>query len=246
MPVPACGNGRARAEEPQARRSPLEGAVNPRARRSPLEGGVHPRARRSLLEGTFEWAALVGRGGHRSVGRAPCVRLSEMRFAGFKRDFPSCFRGPSGLSPTKTYANAEGKLMSRSTEFQRQHPARQGGAFDSFGHPTMASSLPTVPGMQCSCTSQRQPKWSARLGGRAGRTREVPKGAMASVLRQRGTLRLQDALLTNAETCVCDLDDQVQAPTLLRRASHHRGVQVSTREDHLKPRGRRKDHQVSA
>jgi hypothetical protein len=68
MPVPACGNGRARAEEP-------------RARRSPLEGGVHPRARRSLLEGTFEWAALVDRGGHRSVGRAPCVRLSEVRLA---------------------------------------------------------------------------------------------------------------------------------------------------------------------
>jgi hypothetical protein len=61
--------------------------VNPRARRSPLEGGVYPRARRSLLEGTFEWAALVGRGDHcimgrgdhRSGGRAPYVRLSEMR-----------------------------------------------------------------------------------------------------------------------------------------------------------------------
>jgi hypothetical protein len=50
-------------------------------RRSPLEGGVYPRARRSLLEETFEWAALVGRGGHRSVGHAPCVRLSEMRLA---------------------------------------------------------------------------------------------------------------------------------------------------------------------
>jgi hypothetical protein len=81
MLVPACGNGRARAEEPRARRSLLEGGVHPRARRSPLEGGVHPRARRSLLERTFEWAALVGRGGHRSVGRAPCVRLSEMRLA---------------------------------------------------------------------------------------------------------------------------------------------------------------------
>jgi hypothetical protein len=55
MSVPACGNGRARAEE--------------------------PRARRSLLEGTFEWVALVGRGGHRSVGRAPCVCLSEMHLA---------------------------------------------------------------------------------------------------------------------------------------------------------------------
>jgi hypothetical protein len=73
MPVPACGNGRACAERPRARRSPLEGSVYPRARRSSLEGGAHPRARRSLLEGTFEWAALVGRGGHRGVGRAPCV-----------------------------------------------------------------------------------------------------------------------------------------------------------------------------
>jgi hypothetical protein len=34
--------------------------------------------RRSLLEGTFEWAALVGRGDHRSAGRAPLVCLSEM------------------------------------------------------------------------------------------------------------------------------------------------------------------------
>jgi hypothetical protein len=68
MPVPACRDGRARAERP-------------RAGRSPLEGGVYPRARRSLLEGTFEWAALVGRGGHRGVGRAPCARLSGMRLA---------------------------------------------------------------------------------------------------------------------------------------------------------------------
>jgi hypothetical protein len=80
MPVPACGNGRARAEHPRARRSSLEVGVYARGR-SPLEVGVHPRARRSLLEGTFEWAALVGRGGHRSVGRAPCVRLSGMRLA---------------------------------------------------------------------------------------------------------------------------------------------------------------------
>jgi hypothetical protein len=86
MPVPAYGNGRARAERPRARWSLLEGGVYPRARqslleggmcpragRSPLEGGVYPRVRRSLLEGTFEWAALVGRGGHHGVGRAPCV-----------------------------------------------------------------------------------------------------------------------------------------------------------------------------
>jgi hypothetical protein len=55
--------------------------MHPRAGRSPLEGGVYPRARRSLLEGAFEWAALVGRGGHRGVGRALCVRLSKMHLS---------------------------------------------------------------------------------------------------------------------------------------------------------------------
>jgi hypothetical protein len=62
---------------------------------------VYPRAGRSLLEGTFEWAALVG---HRGVGRAPCAlkqdAVSFGFFAGFKRDFPICLRGPPGLSPT--------------------------------------------------------------------------------------------------------------------------------------------------
>jgi hypothetical protein len=53
--------------------------MNPRARRNPLEGGVNPRARRNLLEGACEWAALVGREDHRSVGRAPCARLRGMR-----------------------------------------------------------------------------------------------------------------------------------------------------------------------
>jgi hypothetical protein len=81
MPVPACGRGRARAERPRARRSPLEGGVYARAGRSPLEGGVYPRAKRSPLEGTFEWATSVGRGGYRGVGRALCARLSKMRLA---------------------------------------------------------------------------------------------------------------------------------------------------------------------
>jgi hypothetical protein len=88
MPVPTCGNGRARegasseAEaNPRARQSPLEGAMNPRARRNPLEAGVNPRVRRNLLEGAFEWAALVGHGDPRSVGRVPCVRLSGMCFS---------------------------------------------------------------------------------------------------------------------------------------------------------------------
>jgi hypothetical protein len=87
MPVPACGSGCDRegasseAEmNPRARRNPLEGGVNPRAGRSLLEGGVSPRARRSLLEGALDWATPVGRGGHRGVGRALCVRLSERCF----------------------------------------------------------------------------------------------------------------------------------------------------------------------
>jgi hypothetical protein len=58
---------------------------------------MYPRARRSPLEWTFEWAALVGCGGHRSVGRAPCVRLSEMRlalvFCRFQAGFPQLFQG---------------------------------------------------------------------------------------------------------------------------------------------------------
>jgi hypothetical protein len=59
--------------DPRARRSPLEVSVPPRTGRRPSEGGVCPRARRSPLEGIFEWAALVGRRGHRGVGHAPCV-----------------------------------------------------------------------------------------------------------------------------------------------------------------------------
>jgi hypothetical protein len=98
MPVPACGNGRT------CERASSEAEANPRARRSPLEGGVNPRARRNLLEGAFEWATPVGCGGPPQCGPCPCARLNErcivLLFAGFKQDSPSCFRGPSGLSPT--------------------------------------------------------------------------------------------------------------------------------------------------
>jgi hypothetical protein len=73
--------------------------VSPRARRNPLEGGVSPRARRNLLEGAFDWATPVGRGGHSSVGRALCVRLSKrcasfLFFAGFKQDSPGVLGDP--------------------------------------------------------------------------------------------------------------------------------------------------------
>jgi hypothetical protein len=85
----------------RARRNLLDGGVSPRARRNPLEGGAGPRVRRNLLEEAFDWATLVGRGGHRGVGRALCVRLSRrcvllLFFAGFKRDSPGCLGDPQG------------------------------------------------------------------------------------------------------------------------------------------------------
>jgi hypothetical protein len=121
MPVPACGSRRAcegvssdaemspRARQnpleggvsPRAKRNPLEEGVSPRARQNPLEGGVSPRARRNLLEGAFDWAAPVGRGGHRNVGHALCVRLSNrcvlfLFFASFKQDSPGSLGDPQG------------------------------------------------------------------------------------------------------------------------------------------------------
>jgi hypothetical protein len=77
MSVPACGNGRA-CEGVSSEAEPARGGREPSSEAEPVEGGVNPQARRNLLEGAFEWATLLGRGDHRSVGRAPCVRLSEM------------------------------------------------------------------------------------------------------------------------------------------------------------------------
>jgi hypothetical protein len=78
--------------------------MSPRARRNPLEGGAGPRARRNPLEGAFNWATPVGRGDHRSVGRALCVRLSKrcvsLCFLQVLSRTPRVFRGPSGLSRT--------------------------------------------------------------------------------------------------------------------------------------------------
>jgi hypothetical protein len=62
MSVPACGNERVR-----------EGASS--------EAEANPRVRRNLLEGAFGWATPVGRGDHRSVGRALRVCLSGRCFA---------------------------------------------------------------------------------------------------------------------------------------------------------------------
>jgi hypothetical protein len=74
------------------RRSPLEGAcalercgTRSRGRETsseakPARGGVHPRARQNLLEGAFDWATLVGCGGHRCVGRVVCACLGKGAF----------------------------------------------------------------------------------------------------------------------------------------------------------------------
>jgi hypothetical protein len=108
MHVPAGGSRYARegasseAEvNPRARRNPLEGGASPRARRNLLEGGASPRARRNPLEGAFDWATLVGRGGHCGVGRALRVRLSKrcalfLFFAGFRQDSPGFLGDPQG------------------------------------------------------------------------------------------------------------------------------------------------------
>jgi hypothetical protein len=63
MIVPTCGSWCAR-----------EGASS---EAEPARGGVSPRARWNLLEGAFDWATLVGRGGHRSAGRAVCACLGK-------------------------------------------------------------------------------------------------------------------------------------------------------------------------
>jgi hypothetical protein len=112
-PLEGAANPRARrnppegAVSPRARRNPPEGAVSPRARRNPPEGGVSPRARRNLFEGAFDWATPVGRGGHRSVGRVLCVRLSErcfvLVFAGFKQDSHGCLGDPQGCPRQLTH-----------------------------------------------------------------------------------------------------------------------------------------------
>jgi hypothetical protein len=68
-PYPRAGAG-VLVREPRGRRSSLEGGGDPRARRKLARGRVSPRARRTSLEGAPCWAALVGRGGHRGMGRA--------------------------------------------------------------------------------------------------------------------------------------------------------------------------------
>jgi hypothetical protein len=93
---------------PSSEVEPARGSVSPRARRTSLEGGVSPRARWTLLEGAPCWPALVGSGGHRSVGcavficfalgsRCVCVLCFLRVLSRIPLQF---FRGPSWLSPT--------------------------------------------------------------------------------------------------------------------------------------------------
>jgi hypothetical protein len=93
MPVPtrgsrcACEGASSEAETRSREEGTLErGGARSRGREpsseaDPLEGGVSPRARRDLLEGAFDWATLVGRGGHRSVGRAVRACLGKSCFS---------------------------------------------------------------------------------------------------------------------------------------------------------------------
>jgi hypothetical protein len=82
MLVPACGSRCARegaSSEAELARGGLgpsseaelaRGRLGPSSEAEPARGGVSPRARRNLLEGALDWATLMGRGGHRSVGHA--------------------------------------------------------------------------------------------------------------------------------------------------------------------------------
>jgi hypothetical protein len=74
MLVPACGSRCAREGALERGGTCSRGRV-PSSEAEPTRGGVSPRARRNPLEGALDWAALVGRGGHRSVSRAVCACL---------------------------------------------------------------------------------------------------------------------------------------------------------------------------
>jgi hypothetical protein len=106
-----------------------------------------------LLEGAPCWAALVGRGGHRGVGCAVCVRfvlgsrcvLRFAFFAGFKQDAPSVFRGPSWLSPTGLMAGGHDRDGGR-TAGGRGGDGRRGRDGGSGGSTTCFSQTTSMAG----------------------------------------------------------------------------------------------------
>jgi hypothetical protein len=71
-------NARTRVRQQACVRGSLErGGGKPSSEAEPARGGVSPQERRNPLEGALDWATPVGRGGHRGVGRALCVRSSK-------------------------------------------------------------------------------------------------------------------------------------------------------------------------
>jgi hypothetical protein len=123
--MPAYGSRRARAERPRARQTPFEGGVDPRARRSPPEvsappragqsppeGGAHPRARRSLSRGDLRVGRLGGPLGASAAWAVSCMVKRGVFGFGLLRvlmwGFPSCLRGPLGLSPTDSFSLSNG------------------------------------------------------------------------------------------------------------------------------------------
>jgi hypothetical protein len=78
----------------------VRGGREPSSEADLVQGGHEPSSEADLLEGVPCWAAQVGRGGHRGVGRAMCVRFAlglrcvcVLRFfASFKQDSPRFFR----------------------------------------------------------------------------------------------------------------------------------------------------------
>jgi hypothetical protein len=72
---PRARRSRSRGREPSSEKEPARGRRGPSSEAEPARVGVNPRARRNLLGGSRGWATLVGRGGHRSAGRAVCACL---------------------------------------------------------------------------------------------------------------------------------------------------------------------------
>jgi hypothetical protein len=79
MLVPACRNRRA-CEGASSEADPARGGREPSSEAEPTRGWSEPSSEAEPARGAFDWATPVGRGDHRSVGRAPCVCLSERCF----------------------------------------------------------------------------------------------------------------------------------------------------------------------
>jgi hypothetical protein len=108
------GRTRSRGREPSSEAEPARGRREPSSEAEPDRGGREPSSEVEPARGGRElsseveparwgldWSILVGRGGHRGVGRALCVRLSRrcvllLFFAGFMRDSPGCLGDPQG------------------------------------------------------------------------------------------------------------------------------------------------------